>query len=253
MPLVAAPLCELDQVACLWNGLAMEAAHSESGFSKAKLALTIMGALTLSALMVGLGSLWLGDEIANTTHTDAKRHVEIIIGGETLFIPVNEIRFKPQRRPGRRDRADLYFLWPSGLGFSKTLEQQFNAGGSDSNLIFIVVTKRQGDPDMSGRLDLVYKPFFEGVPHAGPAGLSVQRLRKGAGFDGEALFFQPNRTMPFVARCPIHDALPDLKYCLRDIHAGQNLHVSYRFPIHLIAEWKSIEELVRNKVADWRR
>ena len=50
---------------------------------------------------------------------------------------------------------------------------------------------------------------------------------------------------PFVARCLSGPSAEEsLAPCERDIHVGDDLSLSYRFPIELLADWQALDKAV---------
>ena len=55
---------------------------------------------------------------------------------------------------------------------------------------------------------------------------------------------------PFVARCLSGaSAAESLAPCERDIHLGDDLSLSYRFPEQLLGHWRELDEAIRRKAA----
>lgn len=53
-----------------------------------------------------------------------------------------------------------------------------------------------------------------------------------------------------MARCLSGASIAEsLAPCERDIHVGDNLSLSYRFPGELLGEWRALDAAIRDKAA----
>jgi hypothetical protein len=190
----------------------------------------------------------IGAEIRRAGHSSDTTLHEIVIGNDVLAVPANMIRFRSQRRSGEAQRIDLYGLWPEMSGYSEANKAEFNKTTVNPALIFITLEPRQMSQDMTGRIEPIYSKFLKGEPVKGGYGLMRQTLSQEGGFYNEDLWFEVNSPYPFAARCMRADTDGAAPYCLRDIHVGQGLSVTYRFHLSLIGEWLAIDAAVRAQV-----
>ncbi len=200
-----------------------------------------------TAVIVGIVYL-LGTEISRAGHSDDTTLKQVIIGNDVLAIPANTIRFRSQRRGGESERVDMYFLWPEMAGFSQNSEAAFNQTTINPALVFMTLEQRQMSQDMTGRIEPIYSKFLAGAPVAAGHGLVRQGLSPEGGFYQEDLWYEAQSPYPFAARCSRPGTDMAAPYCLRDIHAGRGLSVTYRFHISLIGEWMAIDTAIRAQV-----
>lgn len=211
-------------------------------------------AMVLLSAGISLAGNLLGDRIAMAGHSDDPRQYEVVIGNNVLMVPGNEIRFERARHSGIAERLDVYFEWPSMQGYSAASRDTFNLTGGNP-LIFLALERRIMSRDMSGRLDPIYSAIIEFPGKAGPAGLMLHALRRDAGYSDEMLAIGPMGSGErFVARCLIGpSAEQSIAPCERDIHMGDKLVLTYRFPREMLAEWKSLEQAIRAKAGRYMR
>lgn len=215
---------------------------------------------TLTAAVIGLAALtasisvagrWYGDRLALAGHTTSTDAVDLFIGQDHLRLPANVIRFDQQRTTGRAERVDLYLTWPKLDGYSDATRDQFNDVGNPAALIFVEISQSTMSRDMSGRLQPIYQHIFQASTQSGPAGLTRHDLKPNSGY-GDEIFLTADRAdgAPYVVRClmpktPEGSTSAD---CQRDVHAGQDLVVLYRFSSQLLPQWQSIDAAVRDYV-----
>jgi len=210
---------------------------------------TILIPLTLLALTGFLvfwsGTAWLRMQSKSPDLTADTTMLQIVIGNDVLEIPANYTRIESQRNGETAERLDLLMLWPDGSGYDEERAALFKDERSKSNRIFITLTKREMNSDMTGRLDTVYRELFDGPASEVGTDLQLQKLKEGSGYAGEVLVTSTDRS--WVARCETgaKDAFPT---CLRDVHLGQSLTVRYRFSRKLLDNWRGIEALVTGRI-----
>lgn len=193
-----------------------------------------------------LGAVWLlGAEISRAGHSSDTGIKQLVIGNDVLGVPGNIIRFRSQRRWGALERADLYLLWPQMEGYSEAGKDQFNGTTLNPAILFITIERRQMSQDMTGRIEPIYSKFLAGSAVNAGHGLMRRGLSAEGGFHNEDLWFEANSPYPFAARCTRPGDGSAAPYCLRDIHFGRNLSVTYRFHLSLIGEWMAIEAAIR--------
>ena len=219
--------------------------------------LTIMATASVIGGLIGLFQFaigWLGGEALKAGFSTDASPVTVIIADEPLSVPQNMIRFADQRRAGLAKRLDLVVHWPSMQGYGNTLAPAFDNVSGAAPILFLTLEKRQTGVDSTGRLINLYARFFdddEVDPDGVPAGLIKRRLQPGHGYDSEEIFFEAGSTHPFVAICTRPDGTGIPVTCLREVHIGHDLSVTYRFRRPLLANWRGLEGAVRALVASF--
>ncbi|WP_275790872.1 hypothetical protein [Pararhizobium gei] len=211
---------------------------------------------TLTAIVVGLAvstaglsvaGRWYGENLALAGHTTSVAENDIFIGQDHLRLPSNAIRFEGQRATGLSERVDLYLTWPDMNGYTDETRALFNDVSKPDSLIFLEVSQSTMSRDMSGRLEPIYRHLFDGAPSPGPAGLTRHSMKANSGYGAEVFFTAPGATKALYAvRCLIPD-IADASTsadCQRDIHAGSDLVVLYRFSSQLLPQWQAIDAAV---------
>ncbi|PYE42484.1 hypothetical protein DFI02_10654 [Rhizobium sp. PP-F2F-G20b] len=214
---------------------------------RAGLMLGLLAGLTVA---ICVGGERIGTTLAlggNTTSTDDHN---IVIGTDHLRLPSNHIRFAEQRQTGAAERVDIYATWPEMQGYSDATRNRFNDVTRTDGLIFLQISQSTMSRDMSGRIGPIYSHLFEGNPSAGTAGLTAHRMKAGSGYGAEIFFTGPSGTAGAAGDYGVRCILPDRAElatsadCQRDVHAGQDLVVLYRFSSQLLPQWRAIDEAV---------
>lgn len=211
----------------------------------------VFAALALCSLAISVGGKWLGRSISLAGHTDETTLRTIIIGKNAISAPANTIRFDRQRRDGIADRLDLYLRWPQLDGYSNAARDDFNHARGARNILFLSFEERVMSRDMSGRLEPIYASMLVRPGQAGPGGTTLYAFDEKSGYLNEVLAVA---ALPdgdaFVARCLVGEsAAESLAPCERDIHVGDNLSLSYRFPRELLGDWQKLDPAIRAKAA----
>lgn len=209
-------------------------------------------ALALAALAVNLAGRHFGAAISDGGHTaDARLH-EVVIGNDVVVAPANAIRHDAARVDGVAPRLDLYLRWPDMAGYTAATRDDFNAVGGRKSLIFLNFEPRGMSRDMSGRLAPIYRALIE--PDSVDIGGGVRRHRftEKSGYLGETLAIRETAGgEALVARCLDGEAAQSsLAPCERDIHIGDDLSLTYRFPAELLSDWPALEAAVRTKALE---
>ena len=105
--------------------------------------------------------------------------------------------------------------------------------------------------DMSGRLEPIYTQVFDGPASAGPNGLTRHGVKATSSYAGETFLVAERKgEPPYVVRClePAANDASTSADCQRDIHAGKDLVVLYRFSRNLLPQWREIDEAVEGFV-----
>jgi len=212
------------------------------GFLKRFLLVSLV--LLIVSLLMFVTAHFYGDNISKAGHSNSTEELQIVINGDYLRIPENKIRFNSQRKSAALERLDLYMHWPSLSGYSDRLNQEFNNSGDNADLIFMSIEPRTMSFDMSGRIGLIYEQFFDGKPEKTETGLIRQALSANGGFIDEDLYYAAASPYPFATRC-VREGASTAPFCLRDIHVGKNLMLTYRFHKKYLPQWIDVEQAVR--------
>lgn len=200
-------------------------------------------ALAGMSVLISFAGKQLGQSIAMAGHTDDPTIHEIVIGNNVLSVPANEIRFEHERRAGVTARLDTYLRWPSITGYSDEHRSDFNHVGDSRNIIFVSFREQLMSRDMSGRMAPIYNSLIikPGVP--GPGGSILYGFKEKSGYMNEVLVVADRGNLaPFVARCLTNEAAgASLAPCERDIHIGDGIAMTFRFPERLLDNWRTLD------------
>ncbi len=199
------------------------------------------------SLLISFAGKQLGQSIVMAGHTADQSIHEIVIGNNVLVVPANEIRFEGGRRSGVTGRLDTYLTWPAMSGYTADKRGDFDHANGSRNILFISFGERLMSRDMSGRMEPIYNALIDNKGRPGPAGTTVYDFKEKTGYLNEVLVVAKNgRNGLFVARCLSGQvAQNSLAPCERDIHLGDNLSMSFRFPQRLLANWQMLETNMR--------
>lgn len=212
----------------------------------------VFAALALLSAGISIAGKWLGGSIAMAGHTDDRTTRKVVIGGNMIVAPANAIRFERQRMSGAAARLDLYFHWPDMEGYSREAADAFNHADGRGTIVFASLEPRMMSRDMSGRFEPIYRELISAPPVPGPNGVSLYRLAEKSGYLNEELAVaRRDGREPYVARCLTGPGAGEsLAPCERDIHVGEDLSLTYRFPRELLAEWQRLDTAVIAKAAE---
>lgn len=211
-------------------------------------AITVLALLSLAISLLGTQ---FGERWSLAGHSDSAEPFDVSIGLDRLQIPGNTIRFEEQRKTGASERLDLFLLWPQMTGYSRENRRHFDDLGQAGSLIFLQLSQSTMSRDMSGRVEPIYSHLFTGAQEGGPFGLSLHRFKAGTGYDREVLLTAPRPGRPdYAVRCllPGPGDLPSSSDCQRDIHAGRDLTVLYRFSSELLPDWQQIDQAIESYI-----
>ncbi len=207
--------------------------------------LAIIAALTL---VIHFGGRAIGRSLSTGGHSASTEVHRIVIGNNVLSVPENMIRFVNQRRDGMHQRLDLYMLFPQMTGYAPERRDWFNDQAPDRRLVFVSIDESQMSRDMSGRYDPIYSVITNPAGETAPSGLERHAFLASSGYSNEELLVGPAEPggSRFVVRCLSGpDASLTLSACERDIHVGDHLSLTYRFPRSMLGEWRTLEANIR--------
>lgn len=215
------------------------------------LAAGIVAALSTTAAL-GAGSLLAAGywpAILSRAELSGRTPVTLSIGGETVTIVAERLRFRGDRRPGEAPKAELLLTWPDLLPPAEDDPARLTTA-RDSRLVFITIAPRTTELDSADRIATIYQRFLAPGEADGPDGL-VKRLFLGkTSYEGEELYFERGAVHPFVARCyPPRQAEPVLT-CLRDVRLGRHLMATIRFPATALTDWRRLRDGLDALMAD---
>jgi hypothetical protein len=215
----------------------------------------VFAGLALLSIAISAGGKAIGRSLSLAGHTDDTTVHEIVIGNDVLAVPANAIRFERSRRDGEASRLDLYLRWPDMSGYSRDARDDFNHANGSRNILFLSFAERMMSRDMSARLDPIYRALIEEPGQLLEGGMSEYRLSEKSGYlDERLLVAQRADAEPFVARCLAGaSARESLAPCERDLHVGEELSLSYRFPRELLPAWRSLDAAVLAKAGEYLR
>ena len=215
----------------------------------ARFVMRIFAVLAVLALMSGAilvaGKLY-GRLIAMGGHTDDATLQEFVVGNNVLAIPANMMRLEEQRQGGEFNKLELYMSWPEMRGYSRDRAADFNHEGGSRNLIFMTFEPSIMSRDMSGRVAPIYQAVIAKPGIAEPAGTTMFGFTERSGYLDELLVTAPRAAdTPYAARCLAGaEGARSLAPCERDIHVGDNLSLTYRFPKELLGQWQRLDAAV---------
>jgi len=210
----------------------------------------VFAALAVLSVAISVAGRYAGRAIAMAGHTDDTSLAEIVIGNDVLSVPRNMIRFETARQGGVTGRLDLYMRWPDLSGYTDAARAQFNHAAGSADILFVSLTPRMMSRDMSGRYGPIYSQLTEATGSTMAGGLAIRRFIETSGYGNEILVTGERRVGdPWLARCLDGSAAAEsLAPCERDVHVGEDLSLSYRFPRQLLRDWKMLDEAVMARV-----
>jgi hypothetical protein len=182
---------------------------------------------------------------AERTEAPRPGPVRVMVGGVSLVVPRDLVRFEHQRRDAELARIDLLFRWPGleGVGGDATLPPE-----ALPSLVFLTITPKDEALDPLRRLAAVYNRFLEADVAPEGQGLAARRFRAESGYDGEELVYDPVQPGSFFVRCapPAGDAPP---MCMRESRRGDRIDVVARFPRALLTHWRRLDQAIEALLA----
>ncbi|WP_404927228.1 hypothetical protein [Mesorhizobium sp. ORM16] len=203
-------------------------------------------ALALLSVAISLGGKWFGHSIAMAGYTDDATMRKVVVGNNVIAVPANFIRFEQARRDGIASRLDLYLRYPQMDGYSEAARGDFNHTGPAKSIVFLSFEQQMMSRDMSGRFGPIYSALIVQPGTAGPGGTAIYGFNAKSGYLNEVLVVgnRPGKD-PFVARCLSGPAAEQsLAPCERDIHVGEDLSLTYRFPKEFLGDWQALDAAI---------
>ena len=234
----------------LRNSAGQAPAEAEKALSQSFMSLLakLAAAMIAVAIAIFASASYYGSIVAKGGHETEAAPRQITIANEVLNVPANMIRFRAQRKSRILERLDLYAHWPSMQGYSADRAAIFDDMKAGAPLLFISIEPRDMTTDMSGRVTTIYEQFFAGPPIDAGHGLVRRAFASESAYFMEDLYYEMDSPYPFAARCIRESDRIAAPYCIRDIHIGKDLMVSYRFHANMIGEWMQLDRAVRDTV-----
>ena len=203
-------------------------------------------AMALLSVAISVGGKWFGRSIVMGGYTDDTTLREIVIGNDVIAVPANFIRFERARYDGIASRLDLYLRYPQMDGYSEAARDDFNHAGPGKNIVFLSFEARMMSRDMSGRFAPIYSALIVQPGRPGPGGITLYDFTERSGYLNEVLAVaeRPGKD-PFMARCLSGASAADsLAPCERDVHVGDDLSLTYRFPREFLGDWQALDAAI---------
>ncbi|WP_316859899.1 hypothetical protein [uncultured Cohaesibacter sp.] len=229
----------------------MHSPPKEQGSTQRWIFFILIGGLIAIGILFVLSRFvdYFGPQLIKSPYSTETTEREVEIAGIQFLVPENMIRFEEQRNQYQLKQLDLVMLWPDFIGFNREQQIEFSDTSDQSNLVFVSISQPAEVISSSDRLFTVYSQYFDGKPTKGPATLIGFSMSKDSGFDGETIYFKPDSTEPFVARC-IEERDGNPAICMRDIAWGDEIQVSYRFRPHLLKNWQRLDHTLLLKLSE---
>lgn len=215
--------------------------------SLAKLAIKVTCIMALIAGAFYILAGWYGDVVSKAGHTTDQSTKIFSIKNNFIEVPLNMVRFGHQRNSGSLDRIDLYAHWPNLEGYSEANAADFDSLEDNAPLIFISLEPQNMSREMSGRIDTIYSKFFAGPPIDAGNGLVRRAFSADSAYFSEDLYYEIDNPSPYAARCIRENDKVAASFCMRDIHVGNGLTLTYRFHASLLPKWRALEKSIRAK------
>lgn len=215
--------------------------------SFATLTLKITCFMSIIAALFYLSAGWFGDFVSKAGHTADTTIKRFSIQNNYVNVPLNMVRFSHQRKSGTLERLDLYAHWPTLSGYTEKLSKDFDSLQDDAPLIFISLEPQTMRQEMSGRIEEIYNKFFAGPPIDAGNGLVRRAFSADSAYFSEDLYYEVNSPYPYAARCIRENDKVAAPFCIRDIHVGNGLTLTYRFHANLLPQWRTLETSIRAK------
>ena len=173
----------------------------------------------------------------------------ITVAGVLFEIPPAAIRESVQRHPGRHERVDLAFAWPSltppqadDRSDKKPPLRADNAIAAaaepEKERLFVTIEGLNGVLPPLDRLRTIYPRYVEAQASTRPDGLATVPFRSGTPYDGEDLIYSASGPQQFFARCTRQDrAVPGTCINERALDAAE---ITMRFPRDWLSDWRSV-------------
>lgn len=204
--------------------------------------------MAIATVVIYAAAAYYGSLIAKGGHSASGRVHQIVLGNDLVNVSENMIRFNSQRKSGDLARLDLYLHWPSMEGFSDARSGAFTSIDPSTPIIYAAIEPRDMSSDMSGRVSSIYETFFSGPPVDAGNGLVRRTFSSNSAYFSEDLYYEVGSPYPYAARCIRESDRLAGSFCIRDIHIGSDLMVTYRFHASLLGDWMAMDHSIRTAI-----
>jgi hypothetical protein len=174
-------------------------------------------------------------------------NLPIEIAGVMFNVEPAAIRMPVQRHPGRQDRVDLAYLWPSLIPPDPAVKPAIGAPVDPNERLFVTIASDEGALPPLERVETIYPRYLVPEPTAGPDGLTLRAFRDGTPYQGEELVFDATAPEHFLLRCSLR-GVGNSGTCLVERRIG-NADITIRFPRDWLRDWRSVSKGVDTLVA----
>ena len=166
----------------------------------------------------------------------------IVVAGQMFNIEPAAIRRAVQRKPGRQERIDLAYLWPTLIPAELPVKDDAKDGSmtpADPNeRIFLTIADGRDEMPQTEMIKTIY-PRYLGQAVAAPAeGLTMTPFRNGTPYQGEDLISVESAPDDFTARCS-RSGVGNTGMCLLQRRIG-DADITVRFPRDWLTDWKKV-------------
>lgn len=173
----------------------------------------------------------------------------INVAGVLFDVPPAAIREAVQRHPGRQDRIDLAFQWPSLAPPRPNDKPAENAvlnaataavaaAEPENELLFVSVAGLGDELPPLERLRTIYPHYAETQASAGADGLAILPFRAGTPYTGQDLVYVGTDPEKFFALCTRPGRIVP-GTCIHQRTIG-DAEITFRFPRNWFGDWRAI-------------
>jgi len=173
--------------------------------------------------------------------------IPITVAGVLFDVPPAAVREKVQRHPGRQDRIDLAFEWPSLTppqsddGDRQPLNPEnaaAEAAAAAGKRLFVTIAALGAVLPPLERLRTIYPRYVETQAAAGADGLAILPFRAGTPYEDEDLVYFGTNPEQFFARCTRPGrSVPGT--CIQERTIGAD-EITLRFPRDWLGDWRNV-------------
>jgi hypothetical protein len=162
----------------------------------------------------------------------------IVVSGVNFNIEPAAIRKTIERRPGRQQRIDLDYLWPSLTPPDASATPHVGAPVDPNMRLFVTIAAGDTTLPIGARVREIYPRYLVKEPRPGPDGLTLRAFRDGTPYQGEDLVVEQQDPAHFLARCS-RKGVGNSGTCLLERRIG-DADITFRFPRDWLKDWKSV-------------
>ncbi len=186
--------------------------------------------------------------------TVSEEKVRLSIRGHPFELPASYTIYPRERRGGSLGKMHLYALWPTFSGYVPSWKPDFVDNEPDSRRIDMTIVPRVSSFTETDRINALYLPHT--IDQRGtrtPYGLNRYVFKKQRetvptnGYANSTLFIGEAMDGNTVALFCYNEDVPTITSpeCWRELEINADLAVIYRFKRPYLAEWRDIDQKVR--------